>query len=288
MKIIIIGAKGALGQQINEVFKLDYSSEVFAFDIEDLDIIKEDEVKKKINDIHPDLIINCAAYNNVDKCEEGGLEFSLAREINISAVGYLARAAIDCGAIFVHFSSDYVFSGDKEGGYLETDIPTPVNKYGQSKLGGEKEILSLASQDLKYYLIRTSKLFGPKGSSLGAKNNFFDLMREKANKGEAIKAVDEELSCFTYTPDLAVAVKDLVDKKYPFGIYHLTNEGPVTWYGAVEKMFELLGAKVDVQAIKSDDLPRPAKRPKYSVLLNTKGPKMRGYEEALEEYLGDK
>lgn len=301
MKILILGASGNLGQQLVKVFKDE--NEVIAWGKSEIDISDKELVLKKITDIKPGLIINSAAYNAVDKCEEPD-EFEIAKKINGLAPGYLADAALRVGAILVHFSSDYVFGGHlghkgikmsdikKQGGFKENDEPRPVNKYGQTKLMGEQEIIKMSGKGLKWYLVRTSKLFGPKGESEVSKPSFFDIMLNIANKSEysanganAINIVNDETSCFTYTPDLAKAVKSLLDENKGFGIYHITNSIPRTWYRAAKELFKLAEIKIKVNPVASDKFPRPAKRPNFSVLLNTKAELLRDYREALKEYL---
>lgn len=294
MKILILGASGNLGQQLVKVFK--DGNEVIAWGKSEIDISDKELVLKKIADIKPGLIINSAAYNAVDKCEEPD-EFEIAKKINGLAPGYLADAALRVGAILVHFSSDYVFGGHlghkgikmsdikKQGGFKESDEPRPVNKYGQTKLMGEQEIIKMSGKGLKWYLVRTSKLFGPKGESEISKPSFFDIMLKLAKEKEELDVVNDETSCFTYTPDLAKAVKSLLDENKGFGIYHITNSIPRTWYRAAKELFKLAEIKIKVNPVASDKFPRPAKRPNFSALLNTKAEPLRDYREALKEYL---
>ena len=281
MKILIIGAKGNLGSQLVKVFS---DFEVIAWDKESLDVTDKDQVREKISNLKTDVIINTASFNAVDKCEEP-TGFEMAQKINGEAVGFLADAALAVNAILVHYSTDYVFSGDEQGGYIETDMPAPISKYGESKLMGEREIFKKAALGLKYYLIRTSKLFGPKGESEVAKPSFFDIMLKLAKEKEYLEVVDEEMSCFTYTPDLARATRKLIDDKKESGIYHIINEGACTWYEAVLELFKIAGVDVRVNPVTSEKFPRLAQRPKYSVLLNTKVEKLRHYKEALKEYI---
>ncbi|MCK4553969.1 dTDP-4-dehydrorhamnose reductase [Candidatus Parcubacteria bacterium] len=283
MKILILGAKGNLGQQLVKVFQ--DNNEVIAWDREEIDITDKELVFKKVNDVKPDIIINAAAYNAVDKCETDEQQFELAKKLNGEAVGYLADAAIEVNAILVHYSTDYVFSGDKKEGYKEDDEPRPVNKYGKTKLIGEQEMITRSGSGLKWYLIRTSKLFGPKGESELTKPSFFDTILQLSKKRDYIDVVDEEVSCFTYTPDLAKATKELVESGKGYGIYHIVNGGPCTWYEAAVELFRVAGIDIKVNPVSSDKFPRPAKRPKYSVLLNTKLEPMREWKEALREYL---
>ena len=283
MKIIILGSKGSLGQQLVKVFQ--DKNEIIAWDHNQVDVTDQELVTNKIHDIKPNLIINASAYNAVDRCEDNEEEFKYAKKVNGLAPGYIARAALDVSAFFVHYSSDYVFDGRSEDGYLEKDIPRPINKYGETKLLGEKEILKLTGDGLKCYIIRTSKLFGPKGLSEKVKNNFFDIMLSLAKEKKGLRVVDEEISCFTYTPDLAVTTRKMVDEKLGFGVYHIVNAEACTWYKAAEALFEILNMDVSLQRVSSDEFPRPAKRPKNAILLNKKIPQLRSFKEALEDYL---
>lgn len=295
-KVLILGFKGNLGQQLVKVFEKNY--EVVACDREELDITKKKLVDKKIKNLKPDIIINAVAYNAVDKCEADEDELKLAKKINGEAPGVLARAALKNNAILIHYSSDYVFDGENENGYREGDNPNPINKYGETKLMGERAIMNLSEKGLKYYIIRTSKLFGPEGKSKGAKPSFFDIMLKlgekppyaKASDGkkDEIDVVDEEVSCFTYTPDIAKETKELIENNNPFGIYHVVNSGQCTWYEAAKELFEIADIGVKVSPVTSEKFPRPAKRPKYSVLLNTKLKPLRKWQDALKEYLSNK
>lgn len=298
-KILILGAKGNLGGQLIKVFSK--KNEVIAWDREEIDITDKELVLKKVGDIKPDIIINAAAYNAVDKCEEDENGFESAKKLNCLAVGYLAEAAIGVNSILVHYSSDYVFGGrankangeqikriKKQGGFKEDDEPSPVNKYGESKFTGERELIGRSGKGLKWYLIRTSKLFGPKGESEIAKPSFFDTMLNIAKEKESLDVVDEEISCFTYTPDLAKATKKIIESNMGYGIYHIVNEGPCTWHQAAKKLFEIAGINIKVNPVSGDKFARSAKRPKYSVLLNTKFERLRDWHIALEEYLAIK
>ena len=289
MKILILGSKGNLGRQLVKVFQDD--NEVIAWDRGEIDITDKELILKKIKEIKPEIVINAAAYNAVDKCEVDEKEFELAEKLNGGAVGYLAEAAIEVGATLVHYSTDYVFSGDKKEGYNEYDEPCPVNKYGETKLMGEQEIIKRSGQGLKWYLIRTSKLFGPKNveticESSNAKPSFFDTILQLGKERGYIDVVNEEVSCFTYTIDLAKATKKLIEQNCGYGIYHIINSGPCTWYEAAVELFKIANIDIKVNSVSSNKFPRPAKRPKYSVLLNTKFEQLRDWKEALKKYLG--
>ncbi len=282
VKILIIGSKGNLGLQLQKIFK---NEELVAWDKQDIDISKKDIVFKKITELNPDIIINSAAYNAVDKCEENEEEFTKALSINGEAPGYLAEISLKIDALLVHYSSDYVFDGTNQNGYKEIDVPRPISNYGKSKLLGEEKIIEQAAKGLKFYIIRTSKLFGPKGESDITKPSFFDIMLSLSKNRDVIDVVDSEESCFTYTPDLARATKQLIEDKKISGIYHIINEGKCTWFESVLELFKIKNIKTKVNPVSSDKFPRPAKRPEYSVLRNTKIIKLRTYQEALREYL---
>ncbi len=285
-KILILGAKGNLGAQLVKVFN--GSNDVTAWDREEIDITDKELILNKTRAIKPDLIINAAAYNAVDKCEESEEEYDLAKKINIDGPRNIAEAALEVGAVFVHYSSDYVFNGEKKKGYEEDDETCPIGRYGKTKAIGERQIIALSGKGLKWYLVRTSKLFGPKSQSATAKPSFFDIMLKLAKEKNEIDAVDEELSCFTYTPDLAKATKELVADKAANGIYHIVNSGPCTWYAAVKELYKIAGVDIKINPVTADKFSRPAKRPKYSLLLNTKLEPLRDYKEALGEYVNDK
>lgn len=285
MKILILGATGNLGTQLVDVFSTDEENEVIAWDREQIDVRDEGLVSKKVGDIKPDLIINAVAYTAVDKCEVDEYEYDLAKELNIDVPRYIARAALDNDAIFVHYSSDYCFDGSGAGVYEEDYETRSVNRYGKTKLLGEKAIIKMSSQGLKWYLIRTSKLFGPRGNNEKSKESFFDLMIKLSKEKDELNLVDEELSCFTYTKDLAETTKKMVENEVGFGIYHVVNEGPVTWYGGLVEAFKMKGITTKINPIKSEELKRPAKRPVSSVLKNTKLEPLRDWREALAEYL---
>lgn len=284
MKILILGAKGNLGSQLVRVFS-EPENKVVGLDKENIDITDEKAAEERIGAEAPDIIINAVAYNAVDKCEADEQEFALAKKINAEAAGFLARAAQGIGALFVHYSTDYVFAGDNQSGYAEDAAPAPLNNYGASKYLGEQEVLKTLAAGAQGYLIRTSKLFGPKGESEVAKPSFFDIILKAAAEKEILEIVDEEKSGFTYTADLAEATKRLIDEKKPSGIYHLTNSGAATWYEAALELFRLAGLDKKIIPVASDKFPRPARRPKYSILLNTKTSPLRPYTEALKDYL---
>jgi len=283
MSILILGGRGNLGTQLAKSLAADY--EIISWDREDLDLLDFKEVIVKVRELAPGIIINAAAYNAVDKCEDKK-EYETALKLNADLPGLLADIALEQSALLVHYSTDYVFNGTElKSSFTEEDTPNPINKYGESKFRGERELLRRADSGLKYYLIRTSKLFGPRGGSPQAKPSFFDIMLDLAQNKKELTVVNEELSCFTYTPDLATATRRLWEMERPYGIYHLTNEGAVTWFEAVQELLRLKKQALPVRALRSENLLRAARRPKFSVLKNTKVKKLRSWKEALQEYL---
>ena len=283
MKIIILGAKGMLGQElVREFSKKNY--EVVGWDKDELDITDYIVTATKISDLHPDIVINAVALNAVDKIEEDEKVFELAKKINGEAVGNLAGICKEINSILVHFSSDYVFKGDKQEGYKEDDETDPVNKYGESKAMAEEEILEIGG---KFYIIRLSKLFGKPAASEGAKKSFVDMMIWLATEGGKthLDLVDEEISCVTYAPDLAKLTRTIIEEGRPFGIYHGSNSGVSSWYEWAKEIFKIKKIDIEITPVSGDKFLRPAKRPMYSELLNTKLMGQRDWKEALNEYL---
>ncbi len=281
-KVLILGAKGMLGQELVQAFSRDGEYTVTAWDVDDVDVTDFVVAEKKIRILSPDSIINAIAYNAVDRCEESDEEYRKAMVLNAEVPGFLAHLAKKTDRIFVHYSTDYVFDGTNESGYAEDAEPRPLSCYGESKWAGEKNILAEAGRS---YIIRLSKLFGKPAMSAIAKKSFFDMMLMIAKTKESVQAVDDEKSCFTYAPDLAEATKALIEDEAPYGVYHLPNSGSATWYEALQELYTQAEIGATIQSVGSDVFPRSAKRPHCSVLLNTKRPILRRYQEALKEYL---
>jgi dTDP-4-dehydrorhamnose reductase len=275
-KVLILGSKGNLG---NELMNLYSDLNPTGWDKEELDVTDEKAVWDKISELKPNLVYNCTAYNAVDKAEEDRVT---SENINGYAVGNIAKACKAAGAVLVHYSSGMVFDGENSSGYNEDDATNPVNAYGQSKLLGEMEIAENAE---KYYVIRTSWLFGKLGPGAGNKKSFIDLMLEKAQNNETISLVDDEIGKPTYILDLAQASRALVETEKPFGIYHLTNSGTVSRLDWAKEVFSIKNLHPETVAVKGSELSRPAKRPHYEVLNNTKFIELRPWTEALKEFI---
>ncbi|NCU41284.1 MAG: NAD(P)-dependent oxidoreductase [Candidatus Moranbacteria bacterium] len=310
--VLILGAKGMLGQSLVKVFLDDTLFEVVSWDKEDLDLTDEKSLWEKITEAWPDIIINASAYNFVDLCQKNEEEYRKAVLINTRVPSILAQIAQDLRAILVHYSTDYVFDGKKpryrgEGrapgccgsgclgcsyfrkdgifdGYREHDKPQPLSLYGKTKYDGEMEIEKKTDQ---YYIIRLSKLFGKPAQSEYAKKSFFDIILEKGKSQDVVEVIDDEKSCFTYAPDLALATKELIQEENAFGIYHLVNEGTVTWFEAVQYLFEHVGLSTKVVPVTASFFTRDAQRPSQSTLLNTKVKPLRSWKEALNVHLNE-
>ncbi len=281
IKVLILGARGLLGQALSDAFTSDF--EVFAWDRPEINVTNREEVFEKVGSLRPDYIINAAAFNDVDKIETDPEIYKLAKAVNAAAVGYIAECARKVGAVVVHYSTDYVFAGDNRLGYDENAKPNPISKYGETKAEGEQ---LLQKNTERFYLVRLSRLFGPPSSNSGvSKKSFVDLIAEVAMKGKELRLVDEEVSCPTYSVDLARFTLNLIKQKMPFGIYHGANSGTSTWYSLAQEVFRLKKISAEIAPIKSFEYPRPARRPLFSELLNTKVSKQRPWQEALADYL---
>lgn len=302
-KILILGSLGMLGQELVQVFSRDEKYAVTAWDREDIDVTDFPALEERLAALQPDVVVNAVAYNAMDRCEEDEAEFGKAMMLNRDVPGFLAEMSAKLEFLLIHYSTDCVFDGALEEnkattgccgggccgagssnqvGYNEEALPNPISRYGESKHAGERAVRERAHE---YYLIRLSRLFGRPGKSAEAKRSFFAVMLEQAGLKSEVQAVSDEKSCFTYAPDLAQATKELVESGSGFGTYHLANEGAATWYEAVGELYRLAGKEMKVLPVTSDTFPRPARRPRCSVLLNTKRPRLRHYTEALQEFL---
>jgi len=284
-KVLILGSYGMLGQELVKVFSSDEKYTVTGWDFGDIDITHFVDAEKKIATLSPDIIINAIAYNAVDMCEENDGEYAKAILLNAEVPLFLVNLAKKRDSVFVHYSTDYVFDGTNKSGYDEASLPHPLSRYGMSKWLGEKNVLSVEG---KNYIIRLSKLFGKPALSEKTKKSFFDVMLHIAQSKEIVQAVNEEKSCFTYAPDLALETKKIIEENAPSGIYHLPNSDDATWYEALRELYTQAKISVTIEPVGSDAFPRPAKRPLYSKLLNTKRPQIRSYRVALREYLDEK
>lgn len=279
--IVILGGKGMLGQDLAQVFS---DKRTFVWDRDDVDITDIDALREKLQYFAPRTVINAAAYNAVDAIEEHEEDRAIATAVNAVAAGSIATICRKINATLVHFSTDYVFEGSCEEGYTEDAQPNPQSDYARSKFAGETAVLHSGA---KAFVVRTSRLFGHAGMSAVSKKSFVDTMMRLASERDELDAVDEEVSSPTYTPDLAAQVRVLLDGDYMPGIYHMSNSGACTWYEFAQEIFRVTNASVTVNPVNSSAFPRPAARPRYSVLMNTKLPALRTWQEALADYLSN-
>ncbi len=279
---MIIGADGQLGSDLVPALK---SHTLFTLTYPEFDILVADQVEKTLNELNPDIVINTAAYNRVDDGEEYPLE---AFRLNSLAVRDLARLCSDKDRILVHFSSDYVFGGEKRIPYTEEDSPAPLNVYGLTKLAGEYFVRSICR---RFFIIRTSSLFGRAGCR-GKGYNFVDLIIERQEKGQPLRIVDDQRMTPTSTFELAERLQILIGTD-AYGLYHMSNRGDCTWYEYAREVFRLLGKNPDLSPINSRDYFARAKRPAYSVLDNTRAattgiPPFSHWTGALEDFMRKK
>lgn len=275
--ILITGAHGQLGRAVAaacEHRQLEHEGR----DIDTLDVRVQPDVDAWIVSARPTTVINCAAYTAVDDCETSE---ELALEVNATAVGHLADACQKIGAGLVQISTDYVFSGDGNQPYTEDSPVAPTTAYGRTKLRGEDE----ARRAERHLVVRTAWLYGHGG------RNFVEAIRGQVDGGaESLKVVADQQGCPTFCDDLAEALLDLIDGD-AHGTVHAVNAGHTTWHGFAVEIVNRLGANVDVRPVKTEEFPRPARRPPYSVLDISRlegilGRPMPKWDEALARYLG--
>ncbi|OGB86874.1 dTDP-4-dehydrorhamnose reductase [candidate division WOR-1 bacterium RIFCSPLOWO2_02_FULL_46_20] len=283
MKIAIIGADGQLGTDLSKVIAKD---EQIPLTINDIDITNKEKTFAVLKKHAPDVVINTSAYHQVDKCEE---ELQPAFAVNTFGVKYLARACREIGSTLVHISTDYVFDGGKDRPYLETDMPNPQSVYAISKLAGEQCVKYVLD---KYFIVRSSGLYGEAGCLGKGGGNFVEGMLKRATSQSEIKVVTDEVLAPTYTLDLANKIYELIRTRH-YGLYHIVNHGQCSWHEFAVKIFELLGRHITIHKITAKEFITIARRPKYSVLKNEglarlKMDNLRSWQDALKAYLVEK
>ncbi|QIA07799.1 dTDP-4-dehydrorhamnose reductase [Draconibacterium halophilum] len=259
MKILITGAYGQLGNELN-VLSENYPEWEFVFtDVDSLDITDEEQVKNYFDDNGFDLVINCAAYTAVDKAES---DFENAQKVNALAPKFLARYSKANGAKFIHVSTDYVFAGDGHFPYEETDAVAPNGAYGRTKLEGEQ---NCRAENPETVIVRTAWLYSAFG------NNFVKTMLRLGKEKEELGVVFDQVGSPTYAADLAQAILKIAESEnFVPGIYHYSNEGVTSWYDFALAIFEISGVDCKAIPVLSENFPSPVKRPAYSVLNKAK------------------
>lgn len=275
MKILITGANGMLANAVKNELK---DEELILTDVQDLDITDIEAVRKFVNTVKPQYIINCAAYTAVDKAE---VQVELARKVNVLGPKNLAIVANEENATLIHISTDYVFGGTKsvEEDYAENEEKHPESVYGITKLEGEEAIIHSC---FNYYIFRTAWLYGEG-------NNFVRTMLRLGKEKEEINVVEDQHGSPTYAVDLASIIHQAIEKGIPYGIYHTTNLGYTTWYEFTKQIFEKANISCKVNPVTSEEFARAAKRPLNSKLSKDKilkeGINIPTYEDALNRYL---
>lgn len=270
--ILVVGANGMLGRDLVALL----GDRGRGIDIDDVDITSSESVFKVIGNLKPEVVINCAAYTNVDGCES---DIETAMAVNGEGVAYLAMACKDIGALLVQVSTDYVFDGGKGSPYVEDDAPCPLSVYGESKLAGEMN----AAFCPEHLIVRTQWLYGLHGK------NFVETMLALGAEKDELAVVDDQIGSPTWTIDLARAIMALIDNGCR-GVYHAADSEYCSWNEFAKAIFEEAGLNVTVRPMTTTELNRPARRPLYSTLecgrlTGDTGFKPQTWRNALREYL---
>jgi len=252
--VLVTGAKGQLGSEL-AFFLKSLGYKVFGMGKSELDITNEEEVNEVVARIKPDIIIHCAAYTQVDKAES---ESDIAFQINGMGTRNMAIAAESYHSKLIYISTDYVFDGSETTPYHEFSPVSPINIYGNSKLAGEMMVRDFHS---KFFIIRTSWVFGVNG------NNFVKTMLELSKAKEQLFVVNDQIGCPTYTADLSKCIVQLMETN-KYGVYHVSNSGSCSWFEFAKEIFRQTNNSIKLEPCRTDQFPRPAKRPSYSVIDN--------------------
>lgn len=279
--VVIIGSKGQLGTDLVATLK---DVRVTGLTHADLDVEQGEAARGLLSELKPDAVINTSAFHKVDVCED---EVAASFAVNAGGAYMLARLAAELDFTLVHFSSDYVFTGDARVPYRETDLARPISVYGVSKLAGENLVRGYAP---RHYVIRTTGLYGVAGAS-GKGGNFVETMI-RLGKAGPVRVVDDQVMTPTATADLAEAVAALLarDGEVPYGLYHITSGGQCSWFHFAQTIFELAGMQVDLTPITTAESGSKARRPHFSVLDHGKWmaagfAELRPWRAALADYL---
>ena len=272
MRILVTGKNGQLGRSIQKIVNTDTKignnqspNEYIFVGKEDLDLSSESSISHYFNNNKFDIIINCAAYTQVDRAEQ---EAELANQINHLAVKQLASIASNQQARLIHISTDYVFDGESGKPYTETDTPNPINAYGRTKLAGEKALQAL--MPINAIIIRTSWLYSEYG------NNFVKTMLRLGRERDELSVVNDQMGSPTYAADLADAILEIIrhnkfrDAGQTTQIYNYSNEGEISWYEFAKEIFKIEKIGCEVNPVTSQQYPTPAKRPRNTLMNKDK------------------
>jgi dTDP-4-dehydrorhamnose reductase len=257
---VVIGANGQLGSELCEQFGEKH--QVLGLTHSDIEITNLDGVRKVLSNMKPDVVMNTAAYHNLPDCEKNP-----ERSFKVNAIGALnlAKVVADIGSVLVHYSTDYVFDGEKKEPYLEKDITNPLNIYAMTKQNGEILIKNYCT---RYFIIRISGLYG-KTICRAKGNNFITTMQKAAKEREVVKVVNDEILTPTSVFEIAKNTARLIETE-GFGLYHMTCEGQCSWFEFAGVIFKELRMTTPLISCTSDEFPTEIKRPAYSVLENHK------------------
>jgi dTDP-4-dehydrorhamnose reductase len=287
MRILLTGKNGQVGWELQRALRP--LGNVIALSRDELDLASADAIRKSMRDVRPDVVVNAAAYTSVDRAET---EADLAMAVNGTAPGIIAEEALRLGAFLVHYSTDYVFDGSKNGPYQEDDVPNPLNVYGRSKLEGEKAIRATG---VPHYIFRTSWIYSARGS------NFVNTILRLAGEKSELKIVNDQIGAPTWARTIAIITAQALKTK-PFtysGLYHLTAAGAVSWFGFAKAILaEARAMRTEINVpklipITTSEYPLPAQRPANS-RLDTKrltmvfGIKPEPWQNMLERCMQDK
>ncbi|MGA9858423.1 MAG: dTDP-4-dehydrorhamnose reductase [Solirubrobacteraceae bacterium] len=275
MRILITGAGGMLGSDVRQVAEA-AGHETLAITRAQLDIADEDAVARAITAALPDAVINCAAWTDVDGAESHEAE---ALAINGAGAGSVAGAAAAAGAWMVHVSSDYVFDGTKTSAYVESDETAPVSAYGRTKLEGEIEVAAAVPDH--HTIVRSSWLFGTAG------NCFPKTILRLAAERDELRVVSDQVGCPTFTAHLAAALVALAEDPQP-GVLHVAGAESCSWYDFAAAIVAAAGVQCAIHPCTTEEFPRPARRPAFSVLESERGgPLLPVWRDGLTQYLSD-
>ncbi len=283
MKILLLGRNGQVGWELERA--LAPLGELVATDRSAIDMARPDAVERAVRDARPDVVVNATAYTAVDRAEK---EPELAFRINAESVAALARAARALDALVVHYSTDYVFDGEKDGPYVETDATGPLGVYGQSKLAGEA---ALAESGAAHFVFRTSWVYANRGA------NFMLTMLRLAKERPVLRVVADQTGAPTWARDIAsataaVLARRAAGERAASGVYHMTGAGETTWHAFAARILALAGLETAVEPISTAEYPTPARRPRSSRLDNGKlfrtfGLGLAPWDVALERCMAD-
>jgi dTDP-4-dehydrorhamnose reductase len=261
MRVAVIGANGQLGTDVSAEYQKE-GEETTGLTHEDIDISSMESMRSTLSGIRPEVIVNTAAMHHVENCEKEPLR---AYEVNAIGSRNLAIVARELDAKLVHVSTDYVFSGTKNQPYVEEDRAAPLNVYGNTKLAGEAFLQSLAD---KYFIVRTSALYGTSPCRAKGGRNFVELMLKLAAERNELRVVDDEIVSPTSTAELAKQIV-ILSRTNHYGLYHATAEESCSWYEFARAIFEAMNTQVILKTAKPNEFPAKVLRPKYSVLENS-------------------